>query len=156
MAQNDKFIGSGQRNKLFTWWERGDTGSGIEPTPTYTSRGTRWASLDPLSVRETLVKEDATIFSDTTHKLRIAWQRPTPPIESESSSSESSESSESEYDIYTGTSNNPTHEDVFTLGPKTYANGVWTGAGRMFEILGEGQNIGERNRELLFMVVERK
>jgi head-tail adaptor len=81
-----KTQGAGRRRHRIIVSRRTLTGSGIQKTPTYTNDAARWASIEPLSAREPfsareiLIKENAAIYSEATHKITITYTRsPAPP-----------------------------------------------------------------------------
>jgi head-tail adaptor len=123
-----KLAGAGELNKRVSIQRRSTTGSTLEPTVLYTADAqTRFCSVEPLSTRELLIREDSEVFSEATHRLKMRyWATP------------------------------PRHQDCITLGNATWnsTTGQWSG-GRVFEMLGEPRNIEERNRQIEMICVER-
>ena len=71
--------GAGERPHQVTINRRNTSGTGLEPTPTYTADAVkRWAAIEPLSAKELLIREDSQIFSEVSHKITFAWCA-TPP-----------------------------------------------------------------------------
>lgn len=51
----------------------------LESVPTYTpDTATRWAAIEPLSVKELLIAEDSQVFSECTHKITMLWTATNP------------------------------------------------------------------------------
>ena len=64
---------AGLRRHRVTIARRTTTTNQMESEPHYTPVMKRWASIEPLSVREQLVAADSEVYADTSHKITMLY-----------------------------------------------------------------------------------